>query len=329
MVDLLKLAKKKAMENEQVVIIPEGWDERVLKAVDAVLKEGLCKVILLGDEEEIRGKCKSGGFDIKDTEIYNPKTSELREKFAQVLFEKRKHKGMTLEKATELIGNENYFAMVMLDQGLGGSVAGSCICSTADLMRPALQVIGAREKGKLVTSASIMIDKENNRVISSGDDSIIIDPTPEQRADIGFEIANMLKGFGIEPKVAFLSHSTNGSGEHPILEPIRESIKIFREKWPKIPCAEMEMQADAAINPDACKKKWPDSKVIKGDANVLVFPNILVGNVVGHLMMQLVEREFVFMTLGMRKPVQVMGRSSPWERIYDVLILAAAQANME
>lgn len=327
MVDLFELAKNKATQATKTVIIPEGWDERVLKAVDAILKQEICKVILLGDEEEIKKKCE-GKYDLKDTQIYNPKTAAEKEKFAEILFEKRKHKGMTIEQAKELIENENYFAMVMLDQGIGDAVAGSCICSTADLMRPALQVIGAREKGKLVTSASILIDNEKDRIIASGDDSIVVDPTPEQRADIGFEIANMIKGFGIEPKVAFVSHSTNGSGEHPILEPIRESIKIFKEKYPDIICADMEMQGDAAINPDACKKKWPESNVL-GDANVLVFPNILVGNVVGHLMMQLTKHKYVFLTLGMRKPVQVMGRSSSWETIKNVVMLAAAQANME
>ncbi len=326
MTDIMKLFKEKAREKRRKMLICEAWDGRPLKAINSLKDDDLMDFVLL-DNGDIKKKADELGIDISNYKLIDYKNSELREELAQAMFKLRQHKGMTLEYAKELLDDVNYFGCMMVLQGYADAVCSSCICPTSDIMRPALQLIKTKEGSRTVSEVSAMIDKKNNnRVLFLTDGSVVIAPTPEQRADIVFNAVDIVKGLGIEPKVALLSHSTHGSGEHPVLEPIRETLKICKERDPNL-VIDGEMQADAAINPDAAAKK-ADDLVIKGDANILVFPEIMSGNITGHLLLQLTDNEMYIFVAGMKMPVGVFGRSTSWEHHALTMITTIAQCNM-
>ena len=322
----MELFVNKAKEKRRKIVVCEAWDGRPLKAVDKLLKHGVADFILLEENGNVRKKAEELGVDISKCEIVDYKDEKLMSELAEGLFELRKHKGVDLEKAKEMIKDVNYFGCMMVVKGMADAVVSSCICPTSDIMRPALQLIKTKDGIKTVSEITAMVDKKNDKLIFFTDGSINIAPTPEQRADIVFNAVNVVKGLGFDPKVALLSHSTHGSGEHPVLEPIRETLKICKERDSSL-VIDGEMQADAALSPDAAVKK-ADDLVVKGDANVLVFPEIMAGNIVGHLLMQLTDNEFYVIIAGMKHPVGVFGRSTPWELQADTMTIIAAQCNM-
>lgn len=321
--DLVRKMREIAKSKPVNIVVCEGWDERCLQATGAILKEGYCNITLLGNPQEINEKAQDIGVDISSATIVDFQQSELKEELAEKLVEIRKHKGLGLEEARELIEDENYFACVYVHAGYADGVAGSAICPTAALMRPALQIL--REKGKVVSEVAIMTDKD--RIFFTSDGSLNIDPTPEQLAQIGTNAASSAKRLGIEPKVAFLSFSTKGSGgDHEHIQTVRDAVDIFKENNPEI-LVDGEMQVDAAVSPDAAKRKCPNSP-LKGEANVLVFPNLTAGNIFAHSMLQFSRLSFDF-TLGegMAKPVGVIGRSVPVDVAENVIVSCAMQAN--
>ena len=219
----------------------------------------------------------------------------------------------------EIIGLETRISHSKNKQLVG--LNGRTILETRNML-----LIKTKDGIKTVSEITAMVDKKNDKLIFFTDGSINIAPTPEQRADIVFNAVNVVKGLGFDPKVALLSHSTHGSGEHPVLEPIRETLKICKERDPNL-VIDGEMQADAAINPDAAAKK-ADDLVIKGDANILVFPEIMSGNITGHLLLQLTDNEMYIFVAGMKMPVGVFGRSTSWEHHALTMITTIAQCNM-
>lgn len=318
--------KNKAKEKQRTVVISEGWDDRVLQATAHILSEKLCTIILLGDEKLIQKNMRKAGITCT-TEIINPKTSPLKKELACALYERRKNKGMSLEEAHKLIVDDNYFGATMVLQGLADGLSGSCICSTADLMRPSLQVLGTAAGASLVSEVAIMHDTKKDRLFFVSDCSLNVDPTPEQLAQIAVSAAECTQHFNYTPKVAVLSFSTKGSGEHPILLPLRKAIEIVKQRNPKL-IIDGELQVDAAVNPDGARRKCPTSP-LKGQANVLIFPNLTAANIFCHSMLQFSDMDFLFsMLMGMRKPVTIMGRSSTMEHIERCILLTAAQANM-
>ena len=323
---LFTFIRKKAKEKLRTVVICEGWDERVLKATAKLLKEKLCRIILLGDEKIIKEKMKTAGVKF-DAEIINPKTAKQKKDLAHALYERRKSKGMTPEEANKLIEDVNYFGATMVLKGLADGMSGSCICSTAELMRPALQVLGTAEGSNLVSEVAIMHDTKKDRLFFVSDCSLNVDPTPEQLAQIALNAAECARYFHYTPKIALLSFSTKGSGEHPILAPLRKTLEMVKQRNQKL-LIDGEMQVDAAVNPDAARRKCPDSP-LKGGANILIFPNLSVGNIFCHALLQFSEMEFLFsMLMGIKKPVTIMGRSVDAEHIERCILLTAAQANM-
>lgn len=325
--ELMDHVKDIARKKIRKILIVEGWDERAIQAVDSVLKEKLAKFVLLGNEKEIREKAKKLKVDLEDTEIIDWKTYPKRDKLAKELYELRKHKGMSLEDAKKVLDDENYFGCMLLHDGYVDGLAGSTIRPTADLMRPALQIIKTKPGATLVSEVFSAYDDKIGRVLFFSDCSLNIDPTAEQLAQMAINGADCVKGLGLEPKVAMLSFSTK-SEQHPVLEPIRKAVKIVKEKRPDI-LIDGEIQADAAISKDACKRKCPDSP-LKGEANVLIFPNLTAANIATHLLLRLSNLKFLFTTLmGIRKPVKIVGRSVSVELVEYALISCAAKANME
>jgi phosphate acetyltransferase len=325
--DLDKTILKKAKSKPVTIVIAEGWDERVLEAVHDIVKEKICNIILLGDEQEIADNVNKLKLDVQETKIINPNNYKDTDKLIKELVKLRKHKGMTEEKAKKLIKDVNYFACMLVHQGLADGVCSSCICPTADLMRPAFQILGKKPGYSLVNEVSIFTDPKNNRLIFFSDGSLNIDPTAEDLAQIALNTAECVQNLDIEPKVALLSFSTHGSGgSHPALDKVLEALKLAKKRSPKLKI-DGELQADAALNPDSAKRKCK-TNVLKGQANTLIFPDLMSANCTVHSLLQFSDMEIIYSFLvGIRKPVVIYGRSSPSETIKKLTIVCAMQAN--
>ena len=244
---LEKGAKKKLVS----IVICEGWDERCLRASSDILKRKLAKIILLGNPKYIAQKAKQFKVDLSKAVIVDFKKSELQEELAEKLVELRKHKGMTLAKAQELLQDENYFGCMYVACGYADAVAGSAICPTADLMRPALQIL--RKKDAIVSEVVIVNDVKNDRHLIISDGSLNIAPTSEELSQIAVNAIGTAVELGIKPKVAFLSYSTKGSGgDGEDIQQIRKAVELARRPAPQA-MVEGEMQFDAAVNPQAAK----------------------------------------------------------------------------
>jgi phosphate acetyltransferase len=323
MLNLKEILETGAKKKEVRLVVCEGWDERCLEAASSV--QDIVKITLLGNPKEIKNKAEELNLDISKTEIHDYKNSELKDELINVLLKARKHKGLTLEQAQKLIEDENYFGCVYCLAGHADTVAGSAIGSTAALMKPALQLL--REKGKTVSEVSILNDVKNNRTLFGTDFSLNINPTPEALAQMAINAAECASELGVDPRVALLSFSTKGSGgDGPEIQHVRNAIKIIKEKSPAL-VVDGEMQADAAVNPEAAERKCPDA-IIKGDANVLVFPNLVASNIFAHGMLQFSDMELAFTIIkGMAHPTAILGRSSPLETVKLMFLGCALQVN--
>jgi phosphate acetyltransferase len=324
-IDLVPIMEKIAKKNLVKVVVCEGWDERVLQAVAEILERKLAKIILLGNPEEIEKKAKELKVDVSKAEIHDFKNSELKDELIEKLVEVRKHKGLTREEAEKLIEDENYFGCMYCYCGYADAVAGSAICSTAALMRPALQIL--RKKNTLVSEIAIMDDIKNDRIIFGTDASLNIEPSAEELAQMTLNAAECVRDFGIEPKIALLSFSTKGSGgDIPVLQPVRDAVEIVKKEDPKL-IIDGELQLDAAVSKFAAKKKCPDSP-LKGDANTLIFPNLTSANIFAHAMLQFSDMDMQFTILkGLMKPVGILGRSTPVDTVRNIIVSCAMQVN--
>jgi phosphate acetyltransferase len=327
MKDIMEIVRKKAGKKIVTIGVCEGWDERCLKAVDMILKKKLARFVLVGDEKKIIAKAKELGIGYQDSKIINPKTYDKRDKLINLLYEKRKHKGMTLDQASKLIDDVNYFGCLLLETGVVDALVGSAIASTAELMRAAFQVIGTKEGCALVSEVTILYDPKQNRRFFASDMSLNVEPNAEQLAQIALNAAECVKSFDIEPIIGILSFSTKGSGgNHAHIDTILEAIKIAKKRQPKLKI-DGEFQLDAAINEFAAKKKCPDSK-IAGKCNTLIFPNLIGSNILSHGLLQLSEVKFEMSFLvGMRKPIVILGRSTPVDAVHNMILAAAMAAN--
>ena len=249
MKNLIETIKKKAKAKKRKIVIAEGWDERCLKAADHILKKGYAKLILLGEEKKIKAAAKKFKANIKKAEIIDINKSKMKQKLAKELFELRKAKGITEEQANRMIEDVNYFACMLVHTGYADGVAGSAICSTAELMKPALQIIKTKEGASLVSEVIICEDRKNKRVLFFSDSSLNIDPDEKQLAQIAVNAGDCAKSFDFKPKVALLSFSTKGSGgDAPVIQKTKEAARIAQSKRPDY-IIDAEYQADAALNP--------------------------------------------------------------------------------
>lgn len=323
---IMELIKEKAKKRLNRIALIEGEDERVIEAANIALKEKIAKPVLIGEENKIKEIAKKHNLSLDGIEIIDYKNYKEIDNLTEKLYELRKHKGLTLEKAKEWLKNPNYFGALITKLGMVDGVVGGCKFSTAEYMRPVFQVIGKRKDVLLVSGVFMMEHKGRIVVMSDGDFNIM--PNEEQLAQIAINAAEFAKGFGLKPKVAMLSHSTKGSGEHPILERIRKATEIVKQKKPDL-VIDGEMQFDAAYNPDAAKRKCPDS-VIQGDANVLIFPDIVSANIFAHSMLQLTDIPFIgTFAVGLDKIAVNGGRGYGADKIADCIMNCAMQINMK
>lgn len=320
---------KRAKENKKVVVLPEATDERVIKAARIVTDKDIAKIILVGDEEEIKLVASKNNIDVSDIEIVNPLTSKYYEEFVNCFYELRKHKGMTILKAQEIIKDSVYFGVMMVKKNLADGLVSGAVHSSADTLRPALQIIKARENAGIVSSFFLMeFDKPKyEKAYIFSDCGLVINPNSEELSEIAIESNDTYKLLvGDMPKVAMLSFSTKGSATSPETLKVIEATSKVKEKRPDI-IVDGELQLDSAIDKVVASKKAPESNVA-GGANVLIFPNLDAGNI-GY---KLAERfggakAYGPITQGLKKAVNDLSRGCNAEDIVGAVAITCVQAN--
>lgn len=328
--NLLQQIKDKARQNKRRIVLPEGNFERTLKAADIVLKEDLADLILLGDEKIIKEQEQKFGLDLSKAEIINTRTSRKRDLYIEKLMELRKSKGITREEAAGLLDQEIYWGPMMIYMGDADGEVSGAEHTTADTVRPALQIIKTAPGVSVVSGAMVMVSKKeelgHQGVFIFADVAITPDPTAEQLAEIAIcsaETAKCIAGIE-EPRVAMLSFSTKGSAEHELADKVIRATKIATEKRPDLHF-DGELQADAALIEKVGQKKAPGSKVA-GLANVLIFPDLQAGNISYKLVERLGDAEAIGPILqGLGAPVNDLSRGCSVSDIVNLIAITVNQ----
>ena len=311
---ILKQLNNQAKEINATIILPEAnADNRVYEACKIILKQKLAKIIVLGKAEQFDKSFKNKNCQIIDIDSYN-KTD-----FSNQLFELRQHKGMTMQKATELVKKPLYFAMMLLKNNLAdGLVAGACN-TTADVLLPALQIIKAKSNKSVVTGSTLMI-KNGCKPLMFGDVSLIENPTSDQLAEIAISNAEFMQNvMRLTPKVALLSYSTKGSAKNEMVTKVADAVKIANEKSNFL--IDGEMQGDSALDKSTAYQKGVKSAV-GGEANVLIFPDLNAGNIAYKLTSRLAGYTAIGpIMLNFNKPVNDLSRGSTVEEIVNTVVI--------
>lgn len=325
--------KKQARGNLQTIVLPETEDERTLQATETILKEGTARIVLLGEEATITADAAKLGVDITGAAIINPTAYEKFEAYVTLLYETRKEKGMTPEQAREILSTDRMtFGVVMVKAGdADGMVAGACH-STADTLRPSLQILKTAPGTKTVSSFFIMevpdCDMGHNGTFLFADCGLMQNPDAAQLAEIATSSADSFRALTCaEPVVAMLSHSTMGSAKHADVDKVVEATKLAKASRPELKI-DGEFQLDAAIVPEIGASKAPGNPVA-GKANCLIFPDLDAGNI-GYKLVQRLAKADAFgpMLQGIAKPVNDLSRGCYAEDIVGVVAFTAVQAQM-
>jgi phosphate acetyltransferase len=314
---------EQARAHPRRVVLPEGAEERVLRAADVLLRRSVCALTLLGDPAAIRKKAADLGVDIEAAELLDPQDSELRGRFAREYAELRAHKGVTEELAHDLVADVNYFGTLMVRAGFADGMVSGAVHSTAATIRPAFEVIRTRPDARLVSSAFFMCLAD--KVLVYADCAVNPDPDAEQLADIAIQSAATAAAFGVEPRIAMLSYSTGTSGSGADVEKVRQATELVRAARPEL-LIEGPIQYDAAVDPSVAATKLPGSPVA-GRATVLVFPDLNTGNNTYKAVQRSAGAVAVGPVLqGLRKPVNDLSRGALVEDIVNTVAITAIQA---
>ena len=324
--------KKRAKQQIKTIVLPEAEDIRILEATQKVLKEEYANIVLIGNIENIKKKAEENNLDITKATLIDPQNDENYEKYVNLLYELRKHKGMTIEKAKELVLDPVYYGVLMVkdeETKADGLVSGA-IHSTSDTLRPALQILKTAPDTKLVSAFFVMVVPDckfgENGTFIFADSGLNENPNPEELSEIALYSAKSFRQLtGKEPKVAMLSYSTYESAHSPLTEKMIEATKILKEKDKNL-IADGELQLDAAIVPEVAKFKAPNSP-LKGEANVLIFPNLDAGNIGYKLVQRLAKAEaYGPLCQGIAKPVNDLSRGCSSDDVAGVVAITAVQA---
>ncbi|WP_054812374.1 phosphate acetyltransferase [Nocardia arizonensis] len=312
-----------AREDRKRIVLPEGGDDRVLRAAGRVLQRRIADLVILGDETSVRARAAELGVDIGGAEVLSPATSGHLDDFAAEYAELRKHKGMTLERARETVSDISYFGTMMVHRGIADGMVSGAAHTTAHTIRPSLEIIKTVPGVSTVSSVFLMCLAD--RVLAYGDCAVVPDPTSEQLADIAISSACTAARFGIEPRVAMLSYSTGESGSGADVDKVRVATELVRERAPELP-VEGPIQYDAAIEPTVATTKLPDSEVA-GRATVFVFPDLNTGNNTYKAVQRSAGAIAIGPVLqGLRKPVNDLSRGALVADIVNTVAITAIQA---
>ena len=320
--DLFAIVKEKVAGKGLKIVFPEGTDERILKATTKLAEEQVLVPLLIGDEEKIAEKAESLGLSLEGIQIINPHTYADYEMLVDKFVERRKGKA-TREQALELLRDENYFGTMLVFTNQADGLVSGAAHSTADTVRPALQIIKTKPGVKKTSGAFIMVRGDEKYVFA--DCAINISLDAQDLAEIAVESAKTARMFDIDPKVAMLSFSTKGSAKSEETEKVAEAVRIAKELDPDL-VVDGEFQFDAAFVPSVALKKAPDS-VIQGDANVFVFPSLEAGNIGYKIAQRLGNFAAVGPILqGLNAPVNDLSRGCNEDDVYKLALITAAQA---
>ncbi|MFF9014699.1 phosphate acetyltransferase [Streptomyces sp. NPDC014870] len=328
---------EQARADRRRVVLPEGTEERVLRAADVLLRRDVCDLTLLGDVEVIRKKAADLGIDLSSpaTQLIDPQTSELRDGFATKYAELRAHKGVTVELAYDVVSDVNYFGTLMVEEGLADGMVSGSVHSTAATIRPAFEIIktkpGGTSQGEASGGASIVSSVFfmclADKVLVYGDCAVNPDPDAAQLADIAVQSAATAARFGVEPRIAMLSYSTGTSGSGADVDKVREATKLVRESHPELRI-EGPIQYDAAVEPSVAATKLPGSEVA-GQATVLIFPDLNTGNNTYKAVQRSAGAVAVGPVLqGLRKPVNDLSRGALVSDIVNTVAITAIQSQV-
>jgi phosphate acetyltransferase len=319
----------KAKVTKRNIVLPEGDDDRVLEAANTINLEQIASITLLGEEGKIAAWFSDKGYCLDGIRVINPETSEKLQVYADTFYELRKSKGITREQALDAVRQANYFGMMIMNAGDADGLVSGAAHSTADTVRPALQIIKAAKKGATVSSFFIMDVSDKTYIFS--DCALVENPTSEQLADIAIDSAVSAINYNIPAKVALLSYSTYGSGKSEMVEKVTEAVEIARRKIAEDYAdsgivVDGELQADAAIVPGVAQKKAPDSP-LGGEARVLIFPDLNAANI-GYKLVQRMAGAGAYgpVLQGLNKPVNDLSRGCYVEDIVGTVALTALQA---
>ena len=321
LIQILKKSPKK-------IVFTEGSDPRILEAASRLLASNFLHPILVGDTDEIFAAAEESGFNIRGAEIIDPKKFDRMDEMIELFCEIRKSKGVTPEQAKEILAQGNYFGTMLVKMGIADALLGGATYSTADTVRPALQLIKTKPGNSIVSSVFIMVRPSatgDNEVLAMADCAINIKPTEDELVEIAGEAAECAKIFGVDPKVAFLSYSTLGSGAGEDVDKMRNAAAKCREKYPDLPI-EGEIQFDAAVSPRVARTKCPNSEVA-GHANTFIFPDINAGNI-GYKIAQRLGNFDAYgpILLGLNAPINDLSRGCNPSEVYSMAIITAALA---
>ena len=313
----------RAAADRKRIVLPEGEDDRILKAAGRLIQRNVAELTILGDEPQIRARSAELGVDLSAAKVLNPRTSELCDRFAEQYAELRKHKEVTVEQARETIHDVSYFGTMLVHNDMVDGMVSGAMHTTAHTVRPAFEII--KTQPGITTVSSIFLMCLADRVLAYGDCAIVPDPTSEQLADIAISSARTAAQFNIEPRVAMLSYSTGTSGTGADVDKVRAATELVRKRQPDL-LVDGPIQYDAAVDPTTAASKMPDSKVA-GRATVLIFPDLNTGNNTYKAVQRSAGAIAIGPVLqGLKKPVNDLSRGALIEDIVNTVAITAIQA---
>ena len=323
---------RSAQENKQRIVLAEGTEPRTLKAAEMIIRDGVANIILIGNPDEIRAKAAELELThIDSATLVDPQDAEFTEKYAQLFYELRKSKGVTIDDARRKVLDPLYLGCLMIKNGDADGQVSGALHTTGDVLRAAFQVIKPKQGISVVSGAFVMLLPEGcpygtDGILVFADCAVVPSPTAEELAQIAVSAAETAKSIAcIDPRVAILSFSTKGSAKNPAVDKVIEATRIAHEMAPELPL-DGELQADAAIVPSVAAQKAPQSD-IAGNANVLVFPSLNVGNITYKLVQRLSGAQAVGPILqGLAKPVNDLSRGCSPEDIYKTIVITCNQS---
>lgn len=322
---LMKNIVERAKKNPKTVVFAEADHYKILKAAHMAYEEGIAKPILLGNVERIKEMIEEFGLDLKGCKIIDPRSDHervRRERFADILFEKRKRRGMTLYEANKELRERNYFAAAMVETGEADAMISGLTRNYADTIKPALQMIGVDEGVNKIAGMYILITKDGP--IFFADTTVNLDPSVDDLVDITLLVAKIVQRFRVKPRIAMLSYSNFGSTEGPQAVKMREAVKILHRDYPNL-VVDGEVQANFALNTELMEDFFSFSELSKKSANTLIFPTLAAGNIAYKLVQEMSNAEAIGpILLGMKKPVHVLQIGSSVREILNMIIVAVA-----
>ncbi len=330
--ELLDSIKQKAKSFNKRIVLPEGYEERTIKAADIAIAEGLAQIILIGDPAEIKSHSEKLGLrNISKATVIDPLSHSKKSHYIDMMVEMRKHKGMTKEEASKLIEDPLYLGVLMIKNGDADGEVSGADHATGDVLRPAFHYIKTAPGISVVSGAFIMIVKNkaygDNGVLIFADGGVHPNPTDKELAEIAVASGRTAKVLaGIEPRVALLSFSTKGSAKHEMVDKVISATKIAQQMAPDM-MIDGELQGDAALVESIGQKKAPGSK-IAGKANVLIFPDLNCGNIAYKLVQRLADAEAIGPILqGIAAPINDLSRGCSVSDIVSMIAITATQAS--